>query len=296
MTDRDRVGSAPPAPLVTVGIPVYNGERYLREAVDAILAQTFDDFELILSDNASTDSTATICKEYAQHDPRVRYFHQPSNIGAPRNYSFLVGCARGRYFKWSSASDTCEPTMLERCVEVLDRDPSVVLCYGATRLIDKYGMALKIYDGDFEVCDPRPRHRYAKLRRQLALNNAQNGLIRLQALKRTRLVRAYVASDLAMMAELALHGKFHLLPDVMLNRRIAEDSFSSQLSDAHRAKFIDPTSGSSRRFDFLRLRYDHMRSIVRAPIPLLDKLRLLATELRGLHWDLERVVAELRHG
>ena len=113
MNDVDGAGSAPSAPLVTVGIPVYNGERYLREAVDAILAQTFDDFELILSDNASTDSTAAICKEYAQHDPRVRYLHQPLNIGAPRNYSLLVACARGRYFKWSSASDTCEPAMLE---------------------------------------------------------------------------------------------------------------------------------------------------------------------------------------
>jgi glycosyltransferase involved in cell wall biosynthesis len=296
MNDVDRVDSARPAPVVSVGIPVYNGERYLREAVDATLAQTFGDFELIISDNASTDATAAICEAYVQQDRRVRYFHQPSNIGAPRNYSFLVGCARGRYFKWSSASDTCEPAMLERCVEVLDRDPSVVLCYGATRLIDKYGVALKIYDGDFEVCDPRPRDRYTKLRRQLALNNAQNGLIRLQALKRTRLVRAYRASDLAMMAELALQGKFHLLPEVVLNRRIAEDSFSSQLSNADSAKFIDPTSGSSRRFDFLRLRYDHMRSIVCAPIPLPDKRRLLATELRGLYWDLERVVAELRHG
>jgi glycosyltransferase involved in cell wall biosynthesis len=296
MSDVDRVGSARPAPVVSVGIPVYNGERYLREAVDAILAQTFKDFELILSDNASTDSTATICKEYAERDPRVRYFHQPSNIGAPRNYSFLVGCARGRYFKWSSSSDTCEPSMIERCVEVLDRDPGVVLCFGATRLIDSHGRPLRIYDGDFGMCDPRPRDRYTRLRRDLALNNAQNGLVRLPALKRTRLVGAYVGSDLAMMAELALQGKVQLLPEVLLNRRMAEDSFSSQLPDADRAKFIDPTSGSSRRFDFLRLRYDFMRSIVWAPIPLPDKPRLLAMELRGLYWDLERVLTELRHG
>ena len=186
--------------------------------------------------------------------------------------------------------------MLERCVEVLDRDPSVVLCYGATRLIDKRGVAMRIYDGDFEVSDPHPRDRYTKLRRQLALNNAQNGLIRLQALKRTRLVRAYIASDLAMMVELAFQGKFHLLPEVVLNRRIAEDSFSSRLSDADRARFIDPTSGFLRRFDFLRLRYDFVRSIVRAPIPLPDKPRLLKTELRYLYWDLHRLVAELRHG
>jgi glycosyltransferase involved in cell wall biosynthesis len=296
MNDIDPVGSAGRPPVVSVGIPVYNGERYLREAVDAVLAQTFDDFELILSDNASTDSTATICEEYVKNDPRVRYCHQPSNLGAPRNYSFLVGCARGRYFKWSSASDTCEPSMLEQCVEVLDRDPTVVLCYGATRLIDGRGVALRIYDGDFELCEARPRDRYTKLRRQLALNNVQNGLIRLQALRHTRLVRAYFASDLAMMLELAFQGKFHLLPEVVLNRRIAEDSFSSKLSTADRARFIDPTSDFSRRFDFWRLRFDFARSIVRAPIPLPDKLRLLTTELRYLYWDLKLMVTDLRHG
>jgi glycosyltransferase involved in cell wall biosynthesis len=284
------------APMVSVGIPVYNSERHLREAIESILAQTFRDFELIISDNASTDGTAAIGESYAKQDPRVRCVHQPSNIGAPRNYSFLVGCARGRYFKWSSANDTCEPSMLERCVDVLERDPSVVLCYGATRLVDGNGKPIQVYCGDSSVDEPRPRDRYTTLRRHLGLNNAQNGVIRLNALKRTRLVQPYIASDLAMMAELALVGKFHLLPDVMLNRRMAEDSFSSQLPDAERAKFIDPMSQASRRFDFLRLRYDFMRSIVRAPLSVRDKLRLLSTELHGFYWDLERVLETLRRG
>jgi glycosyltransferase involved in cell wall biosynthesis len=284
------------APTVSVGIPAYNSERHLREAIESILAQTFRDFELIISDNASTDGTAAICESYARQDPRVRCVHQPSNIGAPRNYTFLVGCARGRYFKWSSANDTCEPTMLERCVGVLERDPSVVLCYGATRFVDADGQAIQVYRGDFSVEDARPRDRYTTLRRRLAFNNAQNGVIRLHALKRTRLVRPYIASDLAMMAELALLGKFHLLPDVMLNRRMAEDSFSSRLSDSDRAKFIDPMSRASRRFDLLRLRYDFMRSIVRAPLSIGDKLRLLPTELHGLYWDLEQILKTLRRG
>jgi glycosyltransferase involved in cell wall biosynthesis len=282
------------APTVSVGIPAYNSERHLREAIESILAQTFRDFELIISDNASTDGTAAICEAYAKQDPRVRCVHQPSNIGAPRNYTFLVGCARGRYFKWSSASDTCEPSMLERCVDVLENDPSVVLCYGTTRFVDANGTPIQVYRGDFPVGEARPRDRYATLRRKLALNNAQNGVIRLQALKRTRLVRPYIASDLAMMAELALLGKFHLLPEVLLNRRMAEDSFSSRLPDLERAKFIDPMSRASRRFDFLRLRYDFMRSIVRAPLSVPDKLRLLSTELHGLYWDLEWVLVPRR--
>jgi glycosyltransferase involved in cell wall biosynthesis len=283
-------------PTVSVGIPAYNSERHLHEAIESILAQTFRDFELIISDNASTDATAAICESYAKQDLRVRYVHQPSNIGAPRNYTFLVGCARGRYFKWSSANDTCEPSMLERCVDILDGDSSVVLCYGATRFIDANGQPIQVYRGDFSVGDACPRDRYTTLRRHRGLNNAQNGVIRLHALKRTRLVRPYIASDLAMMAELALLGKFHLLPEVMLNRRMAEDSFSSQLSDSDRAKFIDPMSRASRRFDLLRLRHDFMRSIVRAPLSMPDKFRLLSAELHGLYWDLELVLKTLRRG
>jgi glycosyltransferase involved in cell wall biosynthesis len=289
------IGSTRRTPVVSVGIPVYNGERYLRESIDAILAQTFEDFELIVSDNASTDGTAKICEAYVRQDRRVRYLRQPANLGAPRNYSLLVQHARGRYFKWSSASDTCAPSMLQQCVEVLDRDPGVVLCYGGTQLIDSRGLRLEIYDGDFAVCEPTPHERYTSLRRRLGLNNAQNGLIRLEALKQTHLVRAYVASDLAMMTELVLRGKFHLLPEVVLNRRIADDSFSSRLSDAERARFVDPMSGSPHRFDFLRLRVDYIRSIVGAPIPLRGKSRLLLSELRGLKWDLERAVATLKH-
>jgi glycosyltransferase involved in cell wall biosynthesis len=94
-------------PLVSVGLPVYNGERYLSRALDSILEQSLSDFELIISDNASSDTTEAICRDYARRDPRIRYVRQRENLGAPRNWNFVVHEARGRYFKWASASDYC---------------------------------------------------------------------------------------------------------------------------------------------------------------------------------------------
>jgi len=104
----------------------------LHAAIDSILAQTLQDFELIIADNASTTATADICKEYARRDARIRYFRHPSNIGGPAQLQYLVGPARGRYFKWASGNDICEPTMLERCVGVRIADPSRALLRGAT--------------------------------------------------------------------------------------------------------------------------------------------------------------------
>ena len=290
-----RVSSPAPgsSPAVSVGMPVYNGERHLHAAIDSILAQTLQDFELIIADNASTDGTADICKEYARRDARIQYFRHPLNIGAPRNYTYLVGPARGRYFKWASGNDICEPTMLERCVGVLDRDPSAVLCYGATRLIDDSGGAIEHYEKDFALLESRASERYRTLRQKLALNNAQNGLIRLDALRATRLVGPYAGSDLTMMATLALLGKFVLLPEMLFNRRVSEGAFSGRMSTTMLGAFLDPTSQSTVRMDALRSHFDHVLSILGAPVAWRERLHALGTALRHMIWSRHLVAREL---
>src|ERR1051325_3578852 len=118
----------PSAPSkVSIGLPVYNGARYLAPTLDAILAQTYTDFELIISDNASTDGTETICRDYAARDPRIRYLRQPQNIGAPPNHNFLVEQARGELFKWAAHDDLFGPKLIECCVRALDERPEYVL-------------------------------------------------------------------------------------------------------------------------------------------------------------------------
>ena len=99
-------------PRVSIGLPVYNGENFLEFALDSILGQTFQDFELIISDNASTDATESICRRYAAKDSRIRYYRNPNNQGAAQNYNRVFALARGEYFKWAAHDDVCKPNYL----------------------------------------------------------------------------------------------------------------------------------------------------------------------------------------
>ena len=127
---------AEPTPTLTVGVPVYNGAKYLTAAVESVLAQSFDDFELIISDNASTDATEAISRGFAASDRRVTYRRNVKNVGLSGNLNLLVPLARGRLFKWATADDVLRPGYLERCVAALDADPSVVLAYPKTDFVD----------------------------------------------------------------------------------------------------------------------------------------------------------------
>lgn len=273
-------------PIVSIGLPVYNGARFLPQALESLLGQTYRDFELIISDNASTDQTAAICKEYAAKDSRIRYIRQAVNIGAPRNWSFVVTVARGRYFKWASCNDRCAENMLARCVTVLEEQPDAVLCYGRTQIVDEETGFEHAYTGDIAIEDERPSDRYKHLLRDLELNNAQSGLIRMDALRQTRLDRPYPAGDMPLMAELALRGKFVLLPDVLLFRRMGLRTFSRHLTGKTRADFYGHES--SALLDFLRRYCDHVIALLRAPVSMREKQRSLIELLRHLYWDLKR--------
>src|SRR5262249_10686156 len=128
---------------VAIGTPVWNGEAFLSQAIESILAQTYSDFQFVISDNASTDSTAEICRAYAKLDKRIHYMRQGKNIGAAQNYNEVFRRSSGRYFKWAAYDDVLAPTFIEECVRVLDADESVVLCSPATVLINEDGSPLR---------------------------------------------------------------------------------------------------------------------------------------------------------
>jgi glycosyltransferase involved in cell wall biosynthesis len=289
----DSTGEVAHGPLVSIGVPVYNGERYLARALDSLLAQTLTDFELIISDNASTDRTASICQEYVRRDPRVRYVRQPVNIGAPRNWNAVVHEARGTFFKWASASDYCAPVMLERCVATMRADPGIVLCQGLTQLVDGNEQPIEVYGGDVVFCDARPSDRFARVATLMALNNAQCGVIRLDALRRTRLDRLYPSGDMALMAELALNGKFQVLPEVLLFRRQSTATFSSMLTPLEVQRLFNPNAKTPMTFLRARRHLDNMRSIARARIPVIEKLRAYRSVFRLVRWDRGHLAREL---
>ena len=125
-------------PRISVGLPVYNGEAYLPAALTSLLKQDYGDFELIVSDNASTDGTEAICREFAANDPRIRYSRNETNIGAARNYNRVFELSRSKLFKWASHDDECHPSLLRRCVEVFDMSPpSTALVYTRAEIMMK---------------------------------------------------------------------------------------------------------------------------------------------------------------
>jgi glycosyltransferase involved in cell wall biosynthesis len=276
-------------PLVSIGVPVYNGERFLAQALDSLLGQTLQDFELIISDNASTDGTADICSDYAARDRRIRYIRQGSNIGGARNWNFVALEARGRYFKWASADDFCDLRMLEKCVAVLNADPSIVLCHGRTCIVDEETGERRPFAHDYSALDPRPSERFRTVLRSVVLNNAQQGVIRLDVLRRTGLDRPYPHGDLVLMAELALHGRFLLLPDVLFYRRLGPRTWSMQLQPAElRASFY--VLATTPRLDRWRFHLGYFKAVLRAPITALEKLRTLRMVARYATGDLLRAM------
>jgi glycosyltransferase involved in cell wall biosynthesis len=207
-------------PKVSIGLAVFNGENYLREALDSILAQTFTDFELIISDNCSTDSTVEICKAYAESDPRISLHLSDRNRGAAWNFNRAFEYSRGKYFRWAAHDDKVAPTLLERCVEVLDNNPEVALCYPKTVVIDEVGN-VKEYDSDH--MDLRSVNEYERFSDFIFCTHRDNylifGLMRRDVLAKTPLFQPYDSSDRVLVAEMALRGQISEIDDYLFFRR-----------------------------------------------------------------------------
>jgi polysaccharide pyruvyl transferase WcaK-like protein/glycosyltransferase involved in cell wall biosynthesis len=281
-------------PTASIGMPIYNSQRHLRQALDAVLGQTFSDFELIISDNGSTDATADICNEYAARDRRIRYIRQKKNIGAPRNWNAVLVEAKGKYFKWASGNDYCAPEALALSVERMEREPDIALCYGRTDLVDNDGNSLGLYQGDLDVGDARPSDRFRRILKDMALNNAQQGLIRTDVIKRTGLDRLYPGGDIPLMAEIVLYGRMILLPQVLLYRRFTPGTVMAMRSPAEVTLIYNPEAKRPAKLLRSHFHWDNFVSIIRAPIGYAEKARAWGFAMRYAAWDREKVWGEIR--
>jgi glycosyltransferase involved in cell wall biosynthesis len=218
MRDSQQTHSQTKAPAISIGLPVFNGENFLREAITSVLGQTFEDFELIIRDNASTDATETICREFAARDRRIRYIRNEANVGAGPNFNGIVAYARGRYFKWQAHDDVMAPTFLERCFEILESDPGAVLATPRVRFIDARGIALEDFATPARTDDQNPVIRYGEMLKGHRCFEVF-GLIRLAELQMTRLIGAYAHGDGVLLAHLALIGRFAEIPEYLYYSR-----------------------------------------------------------------------------
>lgn len=205
-------------PRLSVGLPVYNGANYLAESFDALLGQSFEDFELIVSDNASTDDTAEICRHYEKQDFRVRYFRQERNVGLAPNHNFTVDQARGELFKWGSNDDLYGRDLLKLCVEALDEHPQVVLAHSWTAMIDGAGNVTRADPYPLNTASPSAPERF----RSMLFDDGgddDGGIIRTDVLRRVSRKDSYHHADRTIITEIGLHGPFYQVPDWLYFRR-----------------------------------------------------------------------------
>ena len=265
-------------------MPAYNAQEHIRAAIDSLLGQTFGDFELVIVDNASTDETRDICLGYAEIDPRVRYVRNDKNIGVSKNYNRAFTLSRSEYFKWASSNDTCGPRSLETCFDVLRRHPDAAVCYPKTKLV--YGPnETEDYEDNLDLQQESAEIRFLACIDRLRLNNVLNGLIRSEALHRTKLHGAYLGADLNMMAELSLYGKFVEVPEPMLYRAMDKNTASRYHTANDVIRMYDPGGERSALFQSWRFHMDRFAIVQRAPLPAGTKLRLYRRILQMMAWD-----------
>jgi glycosyltransferase involved in cell wall biosynthesis len=209
------------SPHVSVALPVYNGEKFISDAIRSILAQDYKNFELIICDNASTDGTEKICRDFAALDSRVRYIRNERNLGACPNYNLGFERSSGKYFKWCACDDRISENFLGACVAALEQNEDAVLAYGTTQSIDQDGRLIPLVGDMMSPQQPSdsPPLRFKKSLNGRTTNFEIFGLYRREALKNSTLHRSYYGSDKTLMTELTLLGKFILVPGIVFYNR-----------------------------------------------------------------------------
>ncbi|HEY2037598.1 MAG TPA: glycosyltransferase family 2 protein [Steroidobacteraceae bacterium] len=294
---REASESAAEVPLVSVGVPVFNGEAFLEDAIRSVLAQTLGDLELILCDNASSDRTAEICRDYEARDARVRYFRNPRNLGAAANYNLAFSHARGRYFKWLAHDDRMLPSFLAKTHRILDERADVVLCTTVVSYIDSGGAHLGLYDTKLAGADSlSPSERFAWLVLHSHTCVDFFGLIRREALCGSLLHGSFHGADRALLAQLALRGRIIKLPAPLLAIREHPNRYTrAQQRSGDRAAWHDSATGGQASFPTWRLYGEYLKMVRREALTPTERSRCYTVLARwwGYNWNAARAAVDL---
>jgi glycosyltransferase involved in cell wall biosynthesis len=274
--------------LVSVGLFVYNGERFIEEALNSILNQTFTDFELIISDNASTDRTGEIAQAYAERDDRIRYYRSEKNMGAGWNARRVYQLATGKYFKQAAVDDLIAPDFLQRCVEVLESDPTYVLAHSKTKVLDEDGNFVENFDRPMETDSDDAVRRFHEMSLKDHKCYRIFGVMRMSALRQLPPQGSYLNSDGVLLARMSLLGRFYEAPDYLfMSRRHSGQSSRTppvrlkqprfRLTNRHgwlpAPEWWDPAKARTISFPEFRQMHEYFLSIYRAPLGTGQKIR-----------------------
>ncbi|HCV44453.1 MAG TPA: glycosyl transferase [Bacteroidetes bacterium] len=274
-------------PRISIGIPVYNGAKYLPEALESVLAQTYQDFEIVICDNGSTDQTKEIGERYAQKDPRIRFYRNETNVGPLRNFNRVFELSSdSTYFKFAPHDDTYAPEYLERCIAVLDEHPDVILCNSRIRIVDPRGNTIKENDLSVNGDLPHPSERFLAI-----LNNAKCfelfAVIRRKALLQMPppLLHYYAHADGILITRLGLLGRFHTIDEPLyFNRDYKERSGNTYKTYQEYTYFLDPLQRGHIVFPRWRMGREFVRSIGLVPLPFKERLRCYGHMCRWVKW------------
>ena len=277
-------GASISEPLVGIGLPTHNGERYIREALDALLAQDYPNFRLVISDNASTDRTGEICLDAARRDARITYRRSDENLGAARNFNQVFDWTSGPYFMWAADDDRWDPSFVRRCVSALEGDRSAVMVTTGLRFIDESGNVIEVDYGIYDNPDLSSR---SVARRAAALVRrggwyGSYGLARRDALGRTGLFQDVYGPDVVLVMELALQGPILKIPEILFWYRQFETR--TEVARATRqGRISNETRVLQAKYTYLQ---ESLSAVVRsAPLATSVKVKIEADILRAAYLE-----------
>jgi glycosyltransferase involved in cell wall biosynthesis len=285
-------------PIITVGLPVYNGGKFLDETISSILCQDVASLELIISDNCSTDNTRSIIERRLSSDDRIKAVFSDKNLGAAWNFNNVLRLARGKYFHWSGYDDLMDVTMLSRCIEALKEVEGSVLAYPHTRIIDLKGSFVKEYDNGMDLRQEGADRRLYQYLRNIGMANPIFGVFPTLTIRQVGGLDSYPSADLVTLARLALLGKIIEIPEPLFSRRIHEkQSWRDVGLYEGFAKWFDTSSSKKIVFTDWRVFRELLLACLRENLPLGQKILCLGIVLylwprrrfRGLTHELLRI-------
>jgi len=199
--------------ILTVGFPIYNGEKFLKRRLDNILTQSYNNFLIIISDNASTDKTEQICKEYQKIDPRITYVKQTKNLGGINNFLWLINNSNTEYFVWAAADDIWSPDFLENNIKNLQNNGDNVGSIGYVYYFDDERFSVDTFDkNNYTKQHVRSTDGTYEQRLQKYVNfnqtSALYSIFRTNILKKSVVQHAIVAWDTALIFRALKYGNF----------------------------------------------------------------------------------------
>lgn len=274
-------------PRLSIGLPVYNGEKYLEVVLDSLIAQTFTDFELIISDNASTDRTAEIALAYQAKDRRIKYFRNKENIGAIQNWYRTFDLSSGEYFAAAAHDDSYAPDYMARCIEVLDTKPEVVVCFSKTVTINEGGRSKGTIDVESNTVSPLPNVRFYNAIAVDYLCIQLYGVMRPSVLRKVKRYTGYYGCDRNTLAELSLLGQIYEIPDPLFFHRLYPQALGAALHSGRSLQELfqlDPGMDWNARFPALTRFANYITAVSHVPLNFQERLRC--------YFQLIRIVVE----